>query len=256
LSRFLKERRARLRPADVGLPATGRRRVARLRREEVAALGGIGVSWYTSLENGEATGVSESTLKTVADALRLSESEREYLMALAGLSQITQRPSVPEALIVATVQAITFPAYVITATWDVIECNGAFRRVWAIREEERRFNAVDRLFLHSAAREMHGRHLAENIRPVIGMLQSSLGRQPGATTLSQLRDRILAHSDLRTIWNEYEITSPLLTNACTIESPIGTFHYETVTLLLSTSEAIVVQVPDQDSRDRLRAVQN
>src|SRR5271166_5345655 len=75
LSRFLKERRSRLHPVDVGLPATGRRRVAGLRREEVAALAGIGVSWYTSLENGDAAGVSEATLKTVAEALRLSESE-------------------------------------------------------------------------------------------------------------------------------------------------------------------------------------
>src|SRR5271165_3438614 len=188
LSRFLKERRARLRPADVGLPAVGRRRVAGLRREEVAALAGIGVSWYTSLENGEATGVSAATLKTVAEALRLSESEREYLLALAGLSQVTPRPSVPEPLIVATVQSITFPAYIITATWDVVEYNEAFRRVWAIREDERRFNAVDRMFLHAAAREMHRQHLADNIRPVIGMLQSSIGRQPGATTLLALRD--------------------------------------------------------------------
>lgn len=85
------------------MPATGRRAVARLRREEVAALAGIGVSWYTSPENGEATGVSEATLQTVADALRLSESEREYKLALAGLSQVTQRPSVPESLIAATV---------------------------------------------------------------------------------------------------------------------------------------------------------
>jgi len=253
LSRFLKERRARIRPADVGLPATGRRRVAGLRREEVASLAGIGVSWYTSLENGEATGVSEATLTTVAEALRLSESEREYLLALAGLSQVAQRPSVAEPLIVATLQAIMFPAYIINAKWDIVEYNEAFRRVWAIRKDERHFNAVDRLFLHDETRKMHGPHLTTNIRPVIAMLQSSIGRQLDATTLLQLRDRVLAHNDLRTIWNEYEITSPLLANACSIESPIGTFHYETVTLLLSTSQAIVVQVPDDASRKRLAA---
>jgi len=253
LSRFLKERRSRLRPGDVGLPSTGRRRVAGLRREEVASLAGIGVSWYTSLENGEAAGVSEATLKTVAEALRLSESEREYLLALAGLSLIADRPPVPEPLIAATVGSIAFPAYIITATWDVIECNAAFRRVWAIREDEGKFNIVDRLFLHPASRKMHGDQMADNIRPVIGMLQSSIGRQPEATTLFQLRDRIRAHSDLCTIWDEYEITSPLLSNACTIASPIGTFHYETVTLLLSPSQALVVQVPDDASRVRLQA---
>ena len=252
LSRFLKERRVAPSPVDVGLPVTGRRRVAGLRREEVASLAGIGVSWYTSLENGEASGVSEATLTTVAEALRLSESEREYLLALAGVSHVLNGPPVPEPLIVATLHAIEFPAYIINATWDIISYNEAFRRVWAIREDEMHFNAVDRLFLNDETRKMHGPNLAGNIRPIFAMLQSSIGRQPHATTLLELRDRIIADGALRTIWNEYEITSPLLPNACTIESPIGTFHYETMTLLLSQSLALVVQVPDDASRKRLR----
>ncbi len=127
--------------------------------------------------------------------------------------------------------------------------------MWAIREDEGQFNAVDRLFLHPASRERHGLHLADNIRPVIGMLQSSIGRQPDANEAVCASRSIRACSDLRLIWDEYEITSPLLTNACTIESPIGTFHYETVTLLLSTSQAIVVQVPDDASRKRLAAAE-
>ncbi len=227
--------------------------MAGLRREEVASLAGIGVSWYTSLENGEASGVSEATLTTVAEALRLSDSEREYLLALAGVRRPPQRPSVPEPLVVATLNAIAFPAYIINPTWDIINYNDAFRRVWAIREDEVHFNAVDRLFLHDESRKMHGSQLADNIRPIFAMLQSSIGRQPTATTLLQLRDRIIADGDLRRIWNEYEITSPLLPNACTIESPIGTFHYETMTLLLSQSLALVVQVPDEASRKRLGA---
>ena len=180
LSRFLKERRARIRPADVGLPASGRRRVAGLRREEVASLAGIGVSWYTSLENGEATGVSEATLTTVAEALRLSESEREYLLALAGLSQVTERPSVSEPLIVATLRAIAFPAYIINATWDILEYNEAFRRVWAIRHDEEHFNAVDRLFLQAETRKMHGPHLTNNPtqRPACAPRPRSRSRRP------------------------------------------------------------------------------
>jgi transcriptional regulator with XRE-family HTH domain len=74
------------RPADVGLALTPRRRVRGLRREEVAALAGIGISWYTALENGDAEGVSETTLRAVAEALRLTESERDYLLELAAQS--------------------------------------------------------------------------------------------------------------------------------------------------------------------------
>jgi hypothetical protein len=98
---------------------------------------------------------------------------------------------------------------------------------------------------------MHGPHFAENIRPVIAMLHSSLGRQPYVKSLLQLRDRLVADSDLQTIWNEYEISSPLLANACTIESPIGVFQYETLTLPSSNAQAIVVQVPDGGSHQRL-----
>jgi hypothetical protein len=100
---------------------------------------------------------------------------------------------------------------------------------------------------------MHGRAFAENIRPVLARLHSSLGRQPRAKALQALRDRFSDDASLRTIWEEYEITSSLLPNACTIASAIGTFHYETLTLPVSDSHAIVVQVPDDASRERLVA---
>ena len=252
LRRFLKERRARVRPSDVGLPASGRRRVPGLRREEVASLAGIGVSWYTTLENGDARGVSETTLLAVATALRLSESERQYLLALAmpKRSAASLAPE-PDENVLATLRAIAFPAYVISATWNVLAFNDAFRRVWAIGAHEAAFNAVERMFLDRAARALHGERFTANVAPVLAMLQSSAGRQPHATELQRLCERVVEDPDLRSIWEAYEITSPLLSNACTIESPIGTFHYETLTLPISESQAIVVQVPDEPSRERL-----
>ncbi|MGZ3506271.1 MAG: MmyB family transcriptional regulator [Vulcanimicrobiaceae bacterium] len=63
-------------------------------------------------------------------------------------------------------KALSFPAYIITATWDVIDCNEAFRRVWAVGERELPFNAIERLFLEPAARRMHGERLAANVTPV------------------------------------------------------------------------------------------
>ncbi|WP_066363287.1 helix-turn-helix transcriptional regulator [Herbidospora mongoliensis] len=80
---FLRSRRARLTPADVGLPIkTGSRRVAGLRREELAMLAGVSVDYYTRLEQGRATGASEQVLGAVADALRLDALERRHLFAL------------------------------------------------------------------------------------------------------------------------------------------------------------------------------
>jgi transcriptional regulator with XRE-family HTH domain len=84
LRAFLRSRRARLSPTDVGLPDNGgRRRTAGLRREELAALAGVGVSWYTWLEQGREIKPSPEVLDAVARALRLDGAERRTLFALA-----------------------------------------------------------------------------------------------------------------------------------------------------------------------------
>jgi transcriptional regulator with XRE-family HTH domain len=84
LRAFLRSRRARLSPADVGLPEDGgRRRTPGLRREEVAALAGVGVSWYTWLEQGRDINPSPEVLDALARALRLDPTERRTLFALA-----------------------------------------------------------------------------------------------------------------------------------------------------------------------------
>lgn len=251
LRRFLKDRRARISPGDVGLPKTGRRRVPGLRREEVASLAGIGVSWYTALENGEADGVSESTLAAIAGALRLSDSERQYLLALAGRLRPTEGPERPGRLLVETVHAMPLPAYIISANWEIVECNEAFRRVWGIAEPELPFNAVERLFLHPVARKMHGARFIENITPVVAMVHSAVGRRPSAA-LRGLRDRLLADSETRKIWEDYQIAGPLTVTSVEIESAIGTFCYQTVNLQIpDTLLAVVVQVPDAESQRRL-----
>ena len=252
LRRFLKDRRARISPADVGLAAIGRRRVRGLRREEVAGLAGIGVSWYTAFESGDAEGVSEATVLAVADALRLSESERQYLLTLTGRAPIVEELSEPSPLLKETMLALTVPAYIITASWDVLCCNEAFRRVWGIGESEMPFNAIERLFLAPQARTLHGEHFVANIRPVVAMLRSAVGRRPGLQNLQDLRDTLLAEREIRDLWDAYEISDPLAPNRCTIESHIGTFSYEALTLANpGETSGLVVQIPDEVSRRRL-----
>jgi transcriptional regulator with XRE-family HTH domain len=254
LRRFLKDRRARVKPAEVGLAMTPRRRVRGLRREEVASLAGIGISWYTALENGDAEGVSEATLRAVAQALRLTESERDYLLELAAQSEASDSAETPDALIVETMRAIAFPAYIITAAWDVVACNEAFCRVWDVDGSELPFNAIERMFVAAPARAMHGANFAANIAPVIAMFRSGVGRMPSSLRLQELRERLTADPTIRAIWDDYEIRSPLLPNKVTVSSPIGEFTYETVTLAISDAQyGVVVQVPDQGSRERLVA---
>jgi len=83
LGAFLRSRRARLSPAEVGLADWGVRRVPGLRREEVAQLANVGLTWYTWLEQGRQARPSAGVLTAIADALRLDDHEREHLFALA-----------------------------------------------------------------------------------------------------------------------------------------------------------------------------
>src|SRR5438128_11795225 len=83
LAAFLRTRRTRLQPADVGLPARSRRRTPGLRREEVAELANISVSWYTLLEQGHDVHPSSQVLDSLAQALKLSPAEVQHLFLLA-----------------------------------------------------------------------------------------------------------------------------------------------------------------------------
>src|SRR5262249_53069639 len=86
LATFLRRRRSRLRPADVGLPSAGRRRTPGLRRQEVAQLAGISVDYYIRLEQARGPHPSRQVLTAIARALMLTADEREYLFRMAGES--------------------------------------------------------------------------------------------------------------------------------------------------------------------------
>jgi transcriptional regulator with XRE-family HTH domain len=88
---FLAGRRAKITPAQAGLPTSARRRVAGLRREEVAVLAGVSTEWYTRLEKGRIGGVSDDVLDAVAHALRLDDDERTHLLDLAQSARAARR---------------------------------------------------------------------------------------------------------------------------------------------------------------------
>lgn len=129
LAAFLTRHRRKLTPADVGLPSQGRRRTPGLRREEVAALAGVGLTWYTWFEQGRDIQVSEKFLLGVAGALQLDDAECSHLFLLAH-----QRPPPPQAYQSTSVapqvqqlmdDLVTRPAYVCNLRWDVVAWNKA-----------------------------------------------------------------------------------------------------------------------------------
>ena len=133
LADFLRTRRARLHPERFGLSTFGRRRTPGLRREEVAQLAGVGVSWYTWLEQGRPITVSTQVLDSLSRALRLDAAEHTHLFVLA-------RGELPAPPLPATdnveppvwqiLDALgVLPAYVANARWDVVAWNAAACRV-------------------------------------------------------------------------------------------------------------------------------
>ncbi|MDE2052419.1 MAG: helix-turn-helix domain-containing protein [Gammaproteobacteria bacterium] len=124
LGDFLRARRDRLRPEDLGFPR-GRRRAPGLRREEAAQLCGISPTWYTWIEQGRATAVSVETLSAIASGLHLSRAERAYLFELGARADPAPprgEGSDPQQL-AGLVRAVRSPAYVLDRHWDAIAWN-------------------------------------------------------------------------------------------------------------------------------------
>ena len=135
LSKFLKNCRARVSPSDAGLPEPDRRRTAGLRREDVAALAGVSVTWYTWLEQGRDVHVSANVLERISSTLRLSDEERDYLFTLAQNRPPPLATGKADELAPAIwrmIEALDVPALVITLRWDVVAWNQPYAK--AIRD--------------------------------------------------------------------------------------------------------------------------
>ncbi|MCX0500882.1 helix-turn-helix transcriptional regulator [Erwinia billingiae] len=128
LAAFLKTHREQLSPAEVGLPSGNRRRTPGLRKEEVAALAGVGLTWYTWLEQGRDIGVSAIFLDNIARVLKLDATERRHLFMLTH-----ERPPaepgttwcVLPPLVRRLMHDLPHPAFVLNLRWDVLGFNAS-----------------------------------------------------------------------------------------------------------------------------------
>lgn len=162
LSEFLIRHRKKLTPGDVGLPATERRRTPGLRREEVAALAGVGLTWYTWFEQGREVKVSEKFLLSVAYALKLDDAECSHLFLLAH-----RRPPPPEAHqwvsvtpgIQQLLDDLPRPAYVQNLRWDVVAWNAAADALLELEAKPREDRNLLRMMFTDPEmrRRLHGR---------------------------------------------------------------------------------------------------
>jgi transcriptional regulator with XRE-family HTH domain len=132
LSAFLRSRRERIAPEQVGVAFSGRRRTPGLRREEVAQLAGVGVTWYTWLEQGRDIKVSDQVLEAIARTLMLDRDERTHLFTLAGSvdqSVAKECAAVTPQMHAMLAQLAPLPACVVNGKYDLLAYNRTYARL-------------------------------------------------------------------------------------------------------------------------------
>ncbi|GIE30345.1 transcriptional regulator [Actinoplanes italicus] len=209
---FLLSRRARVSPEEAGLPRHGERRVAGLRREEVAQLAGISVEYYTRLERGNARGYSDDVLAAVARALRLDDAEREHLFDLVHAALLRSRPARDDRPLRPGVQRLldamtTVPAYVWNPRLDVVAANPLGRALFAplFDSPHQPVNQARFLFRDPAAPSFFP-DWEEMTHDAVAVLRTAAGRGPHDDRLSVLVSELLTVSDtFQDLWRAYDV---------------------------------------------------
>jgi transcriptional regulator with XRE-family HTH domain len=206
---FLRTRRARLSPADVGMPDAGRRRTPGLRREEVAVLAGVGVSWYTWLEQGRDIKASGAVLDAIAGALRLDGAEREHLYLLAGLNP-PARGGDDRAAVTPELQRVLEswsprPGYVRDRHWNFVAINDAARAVFGYGDDDH--NCLVSFFTNTRYRSLHA-HWDEAAPGVVARFRADAARYPDDPAFGELIEGMLATSEeFAVLWARHEVSS-------------------------------------------------
>jgi len=209
---FLTSRRARITPEEAGLISYGSRRVPGLRREEVAVLAGVSVPYYTRIERGDVSGVSDSVLEALARALRLDEAERAHLFDLArALRPVSSprrrratrqrvRPSIQHVLDGLTGAA----AFVHNALLDNLAVNhlgnALYADMFSRAASPGPVNSARYVFLEPSARDFYV-DWDRAASDVVAVLRSAAGRDPYDRGLSDLVGELSTQSaEFRTRW--------------------------------------------------------
>jgi transcriptional regulator with XRE-family HTH domain len=211
LGAFLRAQRARISPADVGLPeGVNQRRVPGLRREEVAQLAGVSASWYTWLEQGRDIAASEQVIEALARALRLDPDGHDHLRTLAALPSPLPEPTLPDPP--AEIQRMLdawepHPAYAIDARFDYLAWNRGYTAVWRSPAElpAPRRNLVVAIFTDPTLRTLLV-GWEPRARALLGQFRAVVGTYAGDPRLTQLVEVLRAESlEFRTWWTQYAV---------------------------------------------------
>ncbi|MEW2491538.1 helix-turn-helix transcriptional regulator [Streptomyces sp. NPDC048411] len=228
LGAFLRSRRERLRPEDVGLPSGPRRRTPGLRREEAAVLAHISTEYYVRLEQGRAPRPSGEVLAGIATALRLTDAESDHLHVLAGTAPTRprlHRRDVRPSILALIGRLPQTAAFVLSATFEVLAWNdlaAALMEDFSELSPEDR-NLARRAFLGPTrpATTLYGlSDTAEFRHQVVTELRATVARYPTDPAVTGLVDELRgASADFARLWQRHDV-QPVPTLTKTFRHPV------------------------------------
>ncbi|MFD7083931.1 helix-turn-helix domain-containing protein [Streptomyces sp. NPDC059918] len=256
LADFLRSRRERITPEQVGLVRGRRRRTPGLRREEVAQLSAVGVTWYTWLEQAREIQVSPQVLDALARALLLDASERAHLFALAGAPDPAPHapcPSVTPALRAMLDQLGPIPACVQNSRYDILAYNSAYGRLLcdldAVAPEDR--NCLWLAFTNAEWRASMA-DVAEVNRTIVAKFRAAMAEHLAEPAWKALLARLEARSpEFRELWARHEVLGLGAKTKYVRNAHVGLLHLEHTNLWLGPAAGprLVTMVPvDGESR--------
>ncbi|HWE90518.1 MAG TPA: helix-turn-helix transcriptional regulator [Pseudonocardiaceae bacterium] len=215
LAGFLRSRRERISPEQVGLPPGGRRRTPGLRREEVAQLAGVGVTWYTWLEQGRDIKASEHVLQSIATTLRLDPYERAHLFTLAGLPEpAVEREcrSISPQIHVLLRQMEPYPVVVQNARFDLLAYNRGYARLNSgivdnLPFEDR--NSLLQLFTNPDWRAPLAQDWDDIAPRVVAQFRAAMAQHVAESSWKCLVKRLREESaEFAALWNHHDVSVP------------------------------------------------
>jgi transcriptional regulator with XRE-family HTH domain len=245
LAAFLRARRARRQPGDVGLPDHGRRRTPGLRRQEVAQLAGMSVDYYIRLEQGRGPHPSRQILLSLARALVLSRDERDYLFRIAGVAPPpTTGPNrdVGDAIRYLLDSLTEVPAYVVDAKYDVLAWNALATQfigdLSKVAEDDR--NMIRWMFRRPEDGTSWDDAASQRFtRATVADLRAAYARYPGDPGLERLVTDLLGASPrFAEMWAAHEVEERRRIVKKVTHPDLGPLEFE----------CQVLHVPDTDQR--------
>ncbi|MET9178757.1 helix-turn-helix transcriptional regulator [Kitasatospora aureofaciens] len=263
LSGFLRSRRARLTPQEVGLAPGSRRRTPGLRREELALLAGVGVTWYTWLEQGRDIHPSPEVLASLARTLRLDRAETAYLFRLAGGhpldGEVGAPAEVPASLLRLMHAQWPAPAWVMDANWDLRAWNPGADALFELSGRPPQECNLAWVVFGNAVHRRRVEHWEEHARRFLAQLRAAYAERGGeATAVGRHLGRMIQHvrgehPEADRWLDEHQVAERSGAEKVLRHEELGVLRIDQHVLLAAEGLQLIVMSPrDAETAERLR----